>query len=127
MIGAAGEVRIRGLRELQSSLKKVNKEVAKTVRDELKEAAEPVRQTAERFAGAEISHIGPSWGQMRLGVTSSTVYIAPKSRRRGGSPRKNLAILLLEKAMFPALEEHQGYIIKRVERALDRLGESEGF
>lgn len=125
--GAAGEVRIRGLRELQRSLNKVNKQVAKEVRDALKEAGEPVRQTAERFAGAEIRNIGPTWGQMRLGTRPGTVYLAPKSRSKGGSPRPNLGILLLEEAMFPALKEHEDEIEREVEGALDRLTRSAGF
>ena len=124
---AAGEIRIRGLRELNRALNKVNKEAAKTVRDELKKAAEPVRATAERFAGAKISNIGPRWGQMRLGTRGGAVYVAPSSRNQGGSPRPNLGRLLCEEAMEPALEEHEDELAKRVEDALERLGNSAGF
>lgn len=127
MAGVAGEVRIKGLRELQRALNKINRNAAKTVRDELKDAGEPVRQTAQELAFGKIRNIGPVWGQMRLGTRPGTVYVAPKLRRSGGSPRPNFGILLLEKAMFPALKQHENEIVKRVEGALDRLGRSAGF
>lgn len=127
MAGVTGQVRIKGLRELNRALNKVNKGAAKAVRDELKEAAEPVRQTAERLAGVEIRNIGPTWSAMRIGSRSATVYVAPRARNQGGSPRPNLGILLLERAMFPAVAAHEDEIVDRVEDALDRLGASAGF
>lgn len=124
---AAAQVRLKGLRDLQRALSKVNKGAAAAVRDELKKAAEPVRAGAQEKALMEISNIGPSWAAMKAGSRPGVVYIAPSARRRGGSPRPNLGILLLEKAMFPALDEHKDEVESEMEDALDRLGRSAGF
>lgn len=123
---AVGEVRVRGLRELQRSLNKINKEAAGVVRDELKEAAEPVRSSAETLAVSEIRNVGLDWSRMRVGTRPGSVYVAPQARRKGGSPRPNLGVLLFDQ-MQAALDKHQGEIVERVEDALDRLGRRAGF
>lgn len=126
-MSAAGEVRVHGLRELQRDLGKYAKDVRKEVRDELKQAAETVRASAEQKAPANISRLGPTWSRMRIGITSRAVYVAPKSRRRNGTPRPNLAPLLMNEAMLPALEEHRSDVERALEQMLDRLGSRNGF
>jgi hypothetical protein len=116
-----------GLRELQRSLAAMDKGIRKDLRDTLKAAVEPVRSDAQRLATANIRHIGPRWSLMRVGVTSSLVYLAPKQRRRGGSPRPNLAQLLMNRAMQPALDESENEIVAAVEIGLDRFITEHGF
>lgn len=120
-------VRLEGLTELNRALGKVDKGLQKTVRNELKAAGEPVRAAAEGLAVANISRVGPVWSRMRVGATSREVYIAPKQRRRGGSPRPRFGRMLLELAMRPAAERHRQEIVLRLGRALDRLISSAGF
>ena len=105
----------------------LNREAANAVRNELKAAAEPVRATAQRLASVQISNIGPVWSGMKLGTTMRGVYVAPSSRRGGGSPRPTLGRLLLSRAMLPAVDQHPDEIVGRVEDALDRLGDRVGF
>lgn len=119
-------VQIRGLRELNHALQAYNKDLQRELRDELRDAAEPVRGRAESLASSSISNIG-FWSQMRTGVTSRVVYVAPRRRRRGGSPRPNLAGLLMGQAMEPALDAEQGQVVRSVESMLDRLGRENGF
>lgn len=120
--GPSATLQLRGMRELLRDLQRANNDMAKTVRSELKEAAEPVRVTAEGFAGAEIANIGPRWGQMRIGTRIGSVYVAPRSRRRpGGSPRPNLGRLLMVRALLPAIDKEQRSVERGVERALDRM------
>lgn len=131
MAGAADAIRVSGLRDLQSAFKKISKDLSKELRAELVEVAEPVRREAELLAAGEILNIGDAWSQMRVGVTSSLVYVAPKRRRRRGAPptaaRPNLAGLLFERAMSPALDAHASKIEDRLERMVDRLGGANGF
>jgi DNA-binding Lrp family transcriptional regulator len=122
-----GTVTIRGLRELQRDLRRANKDIAGELKDALSKVGEPVRVLAESNAASEISHIGPRWSRMRLGVTTKVVYIAPKSRRRGGPPRANLAALLRDKAMEPALESETGHVVAAIEDMLDTFGTTHGF
>ena len=100
-------VHIKGLRELQAAFKAAGKETAKELREELRKVAEPTRADAERLAASEISHIGPKWSRMRVGVTRRLVYVAPKQRgvktRDSPKSRPNLGGLLAEKALEPAL------------------------
>lgn len=123
----AAEVRIHGLRELQRALAKINREVAGDVREELRKAAEPVRADAEHRAFSTIRNIGAIWGRMRTGITLASVYVAPATRRRGGSARPNFGTLLMEQAMLPALEDNQESILGDVTDAFDRLTRSAGF
>jgi len=124
---AAGAVRVRGLRELNRAFSKLAKDTKKELTGELKKAAEPVRGRAEELAVSRIRNIGSSWSAMRVGATAKMVYVAPRRRRSGGSPRPNLAPLLLERALVPALDEKQGEVIDSVEQLLDRLGNDAGF
>lgn len=120
--GAVGEIRMHGLKELQRACKDSDKETRLGVRRKLREAGEPVRAEAERTGPLEISNLGPKWGQMRIGVTSSTVYVTPKARRRGGSPRPNLG-RRLQTVMEDALEAKSADVESKLEEALDDIAE----
>lgn len=120
-------VRVTGLRELQRDLKRYDADLGKEVRKTLAAAAEPIRVRAQGLANANISRIGPRWEQMRIGVTAKGVYLAPKSRRRSGSPRPNLAGLLMDDAMQPAVDSGADTVVAALEVMLDRLGGENGF
>lgn len=116
-------VRVSGLRELQRACRASERDVRLGVRSKLREAAEPVRSTAEQLAVSSISNIGTTWSRMRTGVTASAVYVAPAARRRGGSPRPNLGGLLMREAMEPALEQRRGDVERAVEQAIDEIAD----
>lgn len=132
-------IRLEGLRELTLGFQHVSKDVSKKFRAELREVGEGVRALAESKAESDIPHIGATWARgsfggagapwarMRLGVTSSMVYIVPRSRRRGGSPRPNLAGLLLNRAMTPAADELREATVVKVEGMLERITAENGF
>jgi hypothetical protein len=102
-------------------------QLQKQLRVELARVGEPVRAQAEQLALGNITNIGGVWSRMRLGVTRSYVYIAPRARSRGGSPRPNLGPLLLNQAMWPAAKQHEPEVVARLEGMLDRLGAQNGF
>lgn len=124
---AAGHVTVRGLRELNRAFDQMGKELKKELRDELKTVGEPVRQAAEQLAVANIRNVDQRWSAMRLGTTSRVVFVAPKARRRRGTPRPNFGNLLLNRAMLPALEANEPKVIRGLEQMLDRVGEKGGF
>jgi hypothetical protein len=125
--GATGGVQIEGLNEVIRAFGKIEKSLAKEVRDSLKKAGEPVRVEAERMAVGNISNIGPVWSRMKLGSTSSGVYIALQARRRGGPGRPNVGRLLLGESILPAVAEKGDETEREVEKALDHLTREEGF
>lgn len=116
-------VRLRGFRELNRAFKVADRTLHKELQSELREAAEPVRSGSEELARGGIPRIGNEWWQMRVGVTTKVVYVAPKKRSK--DPRRkrpNLAGLLLGRSMEPALEANASVVEAHVGRALDTVG-----
>ena len=118
---------MRGLRELNRAFNLTGKDLKKELRDEIKAVGEPVRQLAEAKAVSEIRNVGVRWSGMRLGVTTKVGYVAPKARRRGGSPRPKFGTLLMERAMLPALAQSEPMTIRRFDAMIDRLADKAGF
>lgn len=117
---------VEGLHELQASLTHADRSLRLGVRKGLRQVAEPVQRGAEELAQANISRIGPRWSRMRVGITRDLVYVAPRQRGTRGrrpSSRPNLAPLLMERAMQPALDQHAGEIEARFEELLDRISD----
>lgn len=121
-MASGATLRVRGLREVQLALNKVNRGAAKTVRDELKRAAEPVaadaRERLSRYEGASTNTISPR-------ATGGNVFVTQRARKVTGQRPDfgRLQMVLLEES----LEAHEGEIVDRVEDALDRLSSSAGF
>lgn len=124
---AAAEIRIKGKAELERAFKQLRREVLAELKPALREIADVVRRDAEQKAGAEIATIGPAWSRMRVGVSASGVFVVPKSRRRGGSPRPNLGPLLLDRAMQPALDENKAAVMARLDTLVDASAARSGF
>jgi hypothetical protein len=117
----AGEIVVRGLPELGAAFARMDAGTKKAVRAEIKSAAQPVATKAEGLAVAEISNIGDRWSRMRVGSKGGMLaYVAPKARRRGGSPRPNLAPLL-KRSMDEALDNSRGEVEQRIETAVDAV------
>lgn len=119
--------RIQGFSGLQRDMRALGKDIAKETRKTIAAAAEPIRADAEKLADQNIRNIGSRWDRMRIGVTVGGVYVAPKSRRRGGSPRPNLAPLLMEKAMVPAVAKRANEVVDTVEAMIALHAKEHGF
>lgn len=119
---ASSAIRVKGLRDLQRAFGIADRSLQKRLRSTLREVAEPVRAEAEALASDNIRNIGEDWPLMRVGVTQKLVYVAPqeKGRRSGsqdGVARPNLAPLLMDRAMSPALDNNAS----QIEDALDEM------
>jgi hypothetical protein len=115
---------------VQRALAKADREVRLGFRRGLREVAEPVRRDAEELAGSKIRRMtfSPLWARMRTGITRKVVYVAPRQRgvkTRGADPRRrpNLAQLLLDRAMEPALDRHEHEIVEAFDRLLDKMAD----
>lgn len=121
-------VEVKGLRDLQRAFKLADAEARKQLRAALKEIGEPIARDAQALAEAKIRRIGKKWPQMRVGVTQSLVYVAPRQRgtltKRNPArySRPNLFDLLMGRAMEPALDQNIGGVEDAVGHALDRVG-----
>lgn len=118
-----GYLVVENLANLQRALAKADKGVRLGLRKGLREVAEPVRRDAEALAAGSIPRIGAKWPRMRVGVTRNLIYVAPRQRGTKEKSRKrpNLAGLLLDRAMDPALERNKGRIEGDVEALLDKV------
>lgn len=119
-------IRIEGLADLNRAFALADRKVRLEKNAQLRELAEPVRADAESLAVATIPRIGIPWSRMRVGVTRTTVYVAPRQRgsRQPGTRRPNLAGLLHGRAMVPALNANQQEIVAGVDRWLGEVGRS---
>lgn len=124
---AASQIRVKGATELEAAFLGLRREVVAELRPALREIAQPVRELAAEKALASIPNIGARWARMRVGVTAKVVYIAPASRRSGGSPRKNLGPLLMDRAMQPALDESQDAIVAKLDALVELSAARHGF
>lgn len=116
-----GAVRIHGLRELNLAFARMGPAVKYELRAALSAVADPVARDAAQLALSDIRNMDQHWARMKVGTRPDLVYVAPYSRRHGGSPRPNLAELLMGRAMQPALDSHQGEIVAMAEAAIDRV------
>jgi hypothetical protein len=126
---------VRGLHELQAALAHADRSLRLGVRKGLRQAAEPVQRGAEELALEKIRRMprSPQWARMRVGVTRNLVYVAPRQRGirwnaknpgyRFQMRRPNLADLLMDRAMQPALDQHQAEVEARFEELLDHISD----
>lgn len=123
---ATAGVRVSGLSDLNRALRRTDRDVRNGIRKELRVVAEPVRIDAEGLAVQRISSIGRVWPRMRVGITTDSVYVAPRNRgtRLAERKRPNLAPLLMDRAMQPALERHAPEIERELGDVLDRVAEN---
>jgi hypothetical protein len=120
---ASSTVRIKGLRETIRAFNKLEASVALEIRNELKDLAEPVAETARqkisRYAGASVGTIGP-----RASVRGA--FVTQRAKKVTGQ-RADFGALQMTRGMIPALEEHEDEIVSGVEKTLDRLTATAGF
>lgn len=123
---AAPAIRVENFRELSRAFSIAEHEMKKRFRASLRDAAEPIREEAERLAGSgAIANLktGDPWTRMRTGVTRTSVYVAPRERgrRTRGNPtigRPNLKPLLLDRSLEPALDKHRDDVLRNFEGVL---------
>jgi hypothetical protein len=115
---------VKGLRDVNAAFAHTDREIRLGWRAGMRQVAEPVRRDAELAASSSIPHMpaSPKWARMRVGVTRNMVYVAPRqrgTRGRTAAGRTNLAGLLMDRAMQPALDRHEPEITARMEHLLD--------
>ena len=89
------------------------------------------RSTRKAGGGSGVPATRPVVQGMRIGVSRAQglVYMVPaaRSRRKPNRSRKNLAALLLDEAMDPAVERNADKVTRKVDDLLGRLADRHGF
>lgn len=121
---ASGAVKIEGLRELERALRASDKDAAKGLRKELREAAKVVAMDAR---GKLSPYSGYSAMGLRPRVRAGLVAVAEQSRKRTTGQHPEFGSLIMRRALVPALWENRDEIDRRMESMLDNVGRDNGF
>ena len=119
---------VKGLRDVNAAFAHTDRDLRLGWRAGMRHVAEPVRRDAQELAMDSIRRMpsSPRWARMRVGVTRSVVYVAPRqrgTRGRGPSRRPNLGNLLMDRAMEPALQRHEHDTAAAFEQLLDTVAD----
>jgi hypothetical protein len=108
-------VRVHGLKDLQSALKKADGDLDKTVKDALREVGDIVKDDAtgrgSRYAGI---------GKYRTVVRARGVAVE-QSKGKVTGLRGDFGALQMNTVLGPALDENADEVEKGAERAIDKL------
>jgi hypothetical protein len=119
----AGAVRVKGLKEMQRAFRKMDKDLSKELRSELRAAGNIVRDEARSlFSGIDAR----SASGYRTVVRQRGVAVEQRLPRTTGQ-HPSYGVLQMTRALEPALDTMQSKVIDRVDQMLDRLGGENGF
>lgn len=128
---AQPRIRVEGLADLQRAFAVANRTLSRELRKGLRESAEPVRADAEILASLEIRNMEPpgagaqDWRRMRVGVTRTSVYVAPRARASSGKrKRRNLFDLMTGRSLEPALDANVEEVTHRLDDVLGTVGQA---
>lgn len=112
-----GTVRVRGLKELQRTLKQADKETRKRVRDVLRETGEIVRTEAQsRFSDIDVG----SASGFKVRVRQRGVSVE-QTRRKTTGKRGDYGALQMTRALNPALKDKEDEVVRSFEEALEKI------
>ena len=117
---------VRGRKELEASFIEMRREVLRGIKPALLAAAKPIADDAHGRTLTDIPSITDRWSQYRIGATVRGIYVAPKARRRGGSPRKNLAPML-EREMVAARDRNEAEVYAAIETVIGVASRTSGL
>ena len=114
--------KVKGLREFLAAADAAeDRATKKLVRDELRRAAEPVREMAQDLLG----RLTPEPTDTRYGISVRRVgtVTVERRRRKTTGQRPDWGSIQMREALEPALETEQGEVISRLEEAVDRIAD----
>ena len=117
-------VKVKGLRELNSALKRYDRELGKNLERELLVAAQLVADNARsRFSVIDAR----SAAGMRPRIRGFGRVVVEQRYRRTTGQHPEFGSLQMRRALLPAMREEEPMVIATIEGMLDRLGLEEGF
>lgn len=119
----AETVRVKGLRELDRALRKMDKELSRELRSTLKEAAEIVAVDAR----SRFERISPSSAASMRARAKAKGATVEQAKGRTTGKRPDYGALQMRTALLPALEAKQEQVIEKVDDLIGRLGSRNGF
>lgn len=124
---AGQPIRVLGLSELLSALNAVDRDLAKNLRSELKEAGEVVARDARE----KLSSLFPSPVRSAAGIvvrvrSAGLVTVEQKYRKTTGK-RPDWGVTQMKDAFLPAADAKQDIAAQHIEAAIDNTARDHGF
>jgi hypothetical protein len=116
-------VRVTGLRELQAAFRKIDKQLSKELRVELREAGKIVQQEATSLFSRVDARSAAGY---KVRVRGKGVAVEQSLGRTTGQ-HAQYGTLQMRRALQPALESKESAVVDRLEQMLDKLGSNAGF
>ena len=121
---AEGEVRVHGLRELHSALKRYDERLKHELESELKQAGQIVADDA-RSRFSRYDEKSAAGFRPRLRGFGRVVVEQRKRRTTGQHP--DYGALQMRRALLPAVMSNEEKVVEALDGMLDRLGREAGF
>lgn len=118
--GGGYTVRVEGLREFLHATDRADKATKKLVRDELRKAAEPVREEARRLFERYDVDSASTYG---ISVRKVGLVTVEQRKRKTSGTRPDYGRLQMSRALYPAAETEEGTVTSLLEQAVDRLAD----
>lgn len=116
-------VKVTGLRETQRALRKIDGQLeSKLLKEDLKQAVEPVASTAREKIG---HYRGARTGRIRPVVMARGVYVRQSEPKRSGL-RGDFGSLQWRK-LAASLDEREGEVVDNLAKALNRINARAGL
>lgn len=116
-------IKVKGLKELDSAFKAMDKGLQKELRSDIKRIVEPVAVDARRLAARFGNKTA---GGLQAGARAGVGVVRQRMRRTTGA-HPEFAGLLVATAMQPALDRNEDVVVRGVEDLIDRVADREGF
>lgn len=116
-------VRVKGLRELQRDIGRVDKQLRSELGKELKKLAEPVAADASR----RVARFGEKTAAGIVAGRRGGGAVVRQRLRKVTGKRGDFGALQMRTALIPALEAHEEEVVHGVEDLLDRLTSEAGL
>lgn len=123
-MAAAGQVKVKGLRQLNRAFKEYNNDLKRELERELRAAGDIVAQDARsRFMGIDArSAMG-----YKSRVKGFGRVVVEQSRRRTTGLRPDYGSLQMRRALLPSVADNETKVLAAVDGMLGRLGRENGF
>lgn len=114
-------VRTKGLREFITAADAADRATKKLVRDELRKAAEPVRDAAQQ----NLQDLNPTPDDTRYGISVRRIGLVTVERRRRKTTGKrwDWGRIQMREALYPAAETEEDTVVSRLEVATDTIAD----
>ena len=118
-------VRVKGLRELERSFRRMEGDLRRDLQREISGAADIVAQEARGIAGG-LGLSSRTVGGYRPRVRGSSGFVEQRRRKTTGK-RPDFGVLQMRRVLLPALGRKQAKVVEAIDQMLGRMAGEEGF